>query len=149
MMQAHSGSAGIPARIRLFAFPVLAEPDADDAQDGDDAMPVLDVAQFARLRALMPPRGLEQFLSSYLLDAEFQLAEIARAQGPQRIAAAARLLASLAAEAGAMQTRAAARRLEEACRGRDPRRIRRFAAALRQSCARADRLLRGFLAAQP
>lgn len=146
-MQAHSGNTGFPARARPFAFPAFADP--DDAQDGDDATPVLDVGQFARLRARMPPRGLEQFLSSYLLDAEFQLAEIARARDPARIAAAARLLANLAAEAGAMQTRAAAGRLEDACRAHNARRTRRFAAALRHACARADRLLRGFLAAQP
>jgi hypothetical protein len=148
MMHVPSGVAGQRPASSLPAF--LASLPAVQADGGPQReIPVLDVTRFARLRALMSPRALEQLLSSYLLDAEFQLGEILRAPDADSMAAASRILANLAAEAGAMAVAAAARRLEQACREGDAARRRRLAAALRHSCARADRMLRGFLAAQP
>ncbi len=144
-MQSQSGITG----ARTAAHPPFpaSNTDAPDAEQ-DSEIPVLDVSRFARLRAMMSPGGLEHVLSCYLLDAEFQLEEIARAPDLVHAANSARILSNLAAEAGAMAVAVTARRLEEACRRGDARRARRLEIMLRGFCARADRMLRGFLASR-
>jgi hypothetical protein len=131
------------------AAPEFSDSPPQGATPQDGRLPALDEKQFARLRATMPDAAFSYFIYCHLLDVEFHLQEIARAQLARdflRLSHKALTIAGMAADVGAMRAGAAARRLAAASRAGDYRETCRFISELNHRCTESETELRRFLA---
>jgi len=112
---------------------------------------VLDTSNLQELGAALPWENLFGLISLFLVDAENQLAEIAKLQNSGDIAGSGRqahMLVSTAGNMGALETSALAREVEHLCRSGNRDGLDASIADLREACARASAAIRSWCEAR-
>jgi len=139
------------AAILLAKLDRLAEghqPEPDKAcRRQRPVLPVLDTSNLQELSAALPWENLSGLISLFLVDAENQLAEIAKLQNTGDIAGIGRqahMLVSAAGNMGALETSALAREVEHLCRSGNRDGLDASIADLRDACARASTAIRSW-----
>ena len=136
------------AAILLAKLDRLAEPEPDKAcRRQRPVLPVLDTGNLQELGAALPWENLSGLISLFLVDAENQLAEIAKLQSSGDIAGIGRqahMLVSAAGNMGALETSALAREVEHLCRSENRGGLDASIADLRDACARASAAIRSW-----
>ena len=139
------------AAILLAKLDRLAEghqPEPDKAcRRQRPVLPVLDTSNLQELSAALPWENLSGLISLFLVDAENQLAEIAKLQNTGDIAGIGRqahMLVSAAGNMGALETSALAREVEHLCRSGNRDGLDASIADLRDAYARASTAIRSW-----
>jgi signal transduction histidine kinase/CheY-like chemotaxis protein/HPt (histidine-containing phosphotransfer) domain-containing protein len=139
------------AAILLAKLDRLAEghqPEPDKAcRRQRPVLPVLDTSNLQELKAALPWENLSGLISLFLVDAENQLAEIAKLHDTGDIAGIGRqahMLVSAAGNMGALETSALAREVEHLCRSGNCAGLDASIADLREVCGRASAAIRSW-----
>ena len=139
--------SGVPANAQSVAI-LVDEPDAKDGPFTHMLVTNLPPDQTTiDLGAALPWENLSGLISLFLVDAENQLAEIARLQDTGDIAGIGRqahMLVSAAGNMGALETSALAREVEHLCRSGNRDGLDASIADLREACGRASAAIRAW-----